>query len=167
MIDADLDGALKFFLISGNSRSALESKTDPVKNLYDLYKKEYKKTTKTLIDDTPRLSSFNETLNAIAQQYRQEDKTFTLELNEFADWTNQELNRLRGVDVPDGQNNYEFIRSADRPAFWDGRSSVTKTATVTPTSYDFTSRVASGTSVPVVSSLNILLSQQSIHLQFN
>ena len=155
VIGTELDAALKFFLSSGNSRSGLDSNKDPVKNLYDLYKREFKKNTKSIGDDKPRLASFNETLNAIADQYRQGDKTFSLELNEFADWTSGELDQLRGVHVPDDERTPIDTKSDDRPARWEGKVFMSKAESSTPsTSYDFTSRVVSGTNVPVVSHID-------------
>lgn len=153
-VDANLDAALKFFLVSGNTRSGAGSTGDAVKNLYDLYRREYKKNTKSSSDDTPRLASFNETLNAIVNQFRQGDRNFDLELNEYSDWTNDELNRLRGTHVPNEDNSFIDAKSDERPARWGGRIFMSKADSPSqPTSFDFTTRVVSGTNVSVVSIL--------------
>ena len=168
IVGTDLDAALKFFLSSGNSRSSSTSNRDPVKNLYDLFKKEFKKNTKSLDDDKPRLASFNETLNVIADQYRQGDRNFSLELNEYADWTRDELDKLRGTLAPEDDRLPIETKSDDRPGGWEGKTFMSKSESNAPaTNYDFVSRVVSGTSVPVVSQTSIDFPSLHSHYRSN
>ena len=151
LVSADLDAALKSFLSATTRRSSARGSIEAVKNLFDLYKKEFHRSTTARSGDRQRLVAFNETLNSLLEQYRQGGKTFTTGLNEYADWTHHELSKLRGTQVPDGQISPTNAKSGDRFLKWDG--SALKSKATVPASYDLTTRVASGTNVPVVSIL--------------
>lgn len=144
---ADLDSALASYLISTNAKSLPGQHTDAVKNLYNLYKQEFKRNGRSLGDDQQRLAAFTDTLNAITDQYRKGQQTFTFGLNEFSDRTADELSKYRGAQAPSLPFNSTNNQSDARLATWDGRSVLSKAVVALPSSYDLITRVVSGTKV--------------------
>ncbi|CAF4576467.1 unnamed protein product [Rotaria sp. Silwood2] len=152
VVSADLDVALETFLASTTGRSLVVNKADAIKNLYNLYKIEFNRGLKTKSDDKLRFIAFNNTLQDILDDYQKGEKTYTLGLNDHADWTEDEWRPLRnGVQIPEGDISKTNVKPGERLLTWDGKSSQSRT--IPPASYDLTKMVVSGTTVPVVLSI--------------
>ncbi|CAF2920158.1 unnamed protein product [Rotaria sp. Silwood2] len=146
---ANLDVALQSFLASTTGRSLEGNKADAVKNLYKLYKIEFNRNSSTKSDDKLRFMSFNKTLHDILDDYQKGEKTYTLGLNNHADWTEDEWKILRrGIQVPEGNISETNVRPGEHLLTWDGKS--LQGRTIPPTSYDLTRMVVPGTTVPFV-----------------
>ncbi|CAF1474251.1 unnamed protein product [Adineta steineri] len=144
----DLDKALETFIASTIGKSAGGSNSDAIQNLFNLYKKEFNRKTQTTNEEKLRLDSFSASLNTLVDHHRQGEKAYTLGLNNHSDWTQDELTKLNGVRVPQGNILTTNAKAGQRFTTWDGKIATGKTSL--PTSYDYTTRVASGTNVPVV-----------------
>jgi len=149
IVHGDLDAALNSFLASTKTRGSAGASAEAVKNLFNLYTKEFNGNLKTASEEKVRLTAFNDTINVIIDHYRQREKTYTVGLNIYSDWTKEESNKLRGVHVPQGEIKATNAKPGERFLTWDGKSSQSRSTL--PTSYDLTTRVAPGTNVPVVS----------------
>ncbi|CAF3481443.1 unnamed protein product [Rotaria sp. Silwood2] len=113
---------------------------------------EFNRNSNTKDQDKVRFTSFNKTLHDILDDYKKGDKTYTLGLNNHADWTHDEWKILRrGIRVPKGNITNTNVKSGERLLTWDGKSSQGRT--IPPVSYDLTKMVVSGTTVPVVLSV--------------
>ena len=149
---ADLDAALQSFLTSIMENSFVGNKANSTMNLHKLYKTKFNRTSTTENEENLRFMSFNNTLHAILDHHRQNNKTYTLGLNDYSDWTQDELNKLRsGIQIPQDKINETNAKPGDRLLRWDGKS--LQRRAVIQTSYDLTAMVVSGTNVPVVSIL--------------
>ncbi|CAF1012865.1 unnamed protein product [Rotaria sordida] len=147
MVSASLDVALQSFLASTTRKSLVGNKADSIKNLYNLYKIEFNRNSNTTSEDKVRFISFNNTLHGILNDYRQGEKTYTLGLNNYADWTQDELNILsHGIQLPKDHISKTNVKPGDRLLTWNGKSSHGRT--ILPTSYDLTTKVVPGTAVP-------------------
>ncbi|CAF1213277.1 unnamed protein product [Rotaria sordida] len=152
VVNANLDLALHSFLTLTKRKSLVGNKTDAIENLYNLYKIEFNRNSQRKSDDNLRFISFNNTLHDILDDYRQGEKTYTLGLNDHADWTEDEWRILRnGFRLPKGNLSNINVKPGDRLLTWKGRLS--KGRTIPPTSYDLTKMVVSGTTVPLVLSI--------------
>ncbi|CAF1934847.1 unnamed protein product [Rotaria magnacalcarata] len=148
MVAANLDVALQSFLTSLSGKSSTRVKSNAVKGLFNLYKAELNHHPKTASEENLRLNSFNETLNAIVYHHQLGDETYNLSLNEFADWTPDELARLRGIRIPEESIKNTSLRKGQRLLTWNGK--VAQGRATPPASFDYTDRVVAGTSVPVI-----------------
>ncbi|CAF3684307.1 unnamed protein product [Rotaria sordida] len=109
---------------------------------------EFNRNSKTTSEDKLRFISFNNTLHDILNDYRQGEKTYTLGLNDHADWTQDELSILRrGIQLPKGRISKTNVEPGDRLLTWNGKPSHGRTTL--PTSYDLTTMVVPGTAVPL------------------
>ncbi|CAF1167589.1 unnamed protein product [Rotaria sordida] len=97
---------------------------------------EFNRNSKTTSEDKLRFISFNNTLHDILNDYRQGEKTYTLGLNDHADWTQDELSILRrGIQLPKGRISKTNVEPGDRLLTWNGKPSHGRTTL--PTSYVF------------------------------
>ncbi|CAF1113547.1 unnamed protein product [Rotaria sordida] len=109
---------------------------------------EFNRNSKTTSEDKLRFISFNNTLHDILNDYRQGEKTYTLGLNDHADWTQDELSILRrGIQLPKGCISKTNVKPGDRLLTWNGKPSHGRTTL--PTSCDLTTMVVPGTAVPL------------------
>jgi hypothetical protein len=149
---SDLDNAFEDFLSSHSTSKSYEDYSVAVKNLYKLYRNEFKRPSITSAEENLRYSSFNDTVLNLLKDHQQGDKTYTVGLNKYADWTPDELNHLRGLRKPQGKIIGTNAEPNQRLLGLDGKEIQSKTATTAPpTSFDYTTLVVSGTNIPIVS----------------
>ncbi len=155
---SDLDNAFDNFLSSHSTSKSYEDYSVAVKNLYTLYRNEHKRPSITSAEDNLRYSSFNDTVLNLLKDHQQGDKTYTVGLNQYADWTPDELNGLRGVRHPQGKIIDTNAEPNERLLGLDGQEIQSKTATITlPASLDYTKLVVSGTNTPIVSIMPLFI----------
>jgi hypothetical protein len=100
---SNLDNAFDNFLSSHSTSKSYEDYSVAVKNFYKLYTNEFKRPSITSAEDNLRYSSFNDTVLNLLKDHQEGDKTYTVGLNKYADWTQDELHRLRGLRKPQGK----------------------------------------------------------------
>jgi hypothetical protein len=156
---SDLDTAFTTFLSSHvASTKSYEDHSIAVKNLYKLYKNEFSRPSMTSAEENTRFVSFNDTVLTLLKDHQQGDKTYTVGLNKYADWTPEELKSLRGLQRSNGKISNTNAKPNQRFLTLDGKDIQSKSAAVTiPSSFDYTTRVVSGTNTPIVSIISLFL----------
>jgi len=155
---SDLDTAFVNFLSSHLASKAYDDHSVAVKNLYKLYKNEFKRSPMTSAEENLRYASFNDTVLTLLKNHQQSDKTYTVGLNKYTDWTTHELKHLRGLQRPNEKISNTNAKPNQRFLTLDGKEIQSKAATVTvPSSFDYTTRVVSGTNTPIVSIILLFL----------
>lgn len=151
---SNLDTAFDAFLSSSSSSSgtgrSYQDDSATVKNLYKLYKQEYSRPFISSAIDNIRYGAFNETVFILLKDHQQGAKTYNVKLNKYTDWTSAELSELAGVRVPQNGISNTNTQPGQRLLSLDGKE-VQGKALVLSTSYDYTTRVVTGTNTPIVS----------------
>jgi hypothetical protein len=152
-VDAsDLGTAFATFLSSNLASKSYVDHSVAVKNLYKLYKNEFSRPSMTSVEENLRFASFSDTVLTLLKDHQQGDKTYTVGLNKYADWTPEELKSLRGLKRPNGKISNTNAKPNQRFLTLDGKEIQSKSAAVTASSlFDYTERVVSGTNTPIVS----------------
>ncbi|CAF1136608.1 unnamed protein product [Rotaria sp. Silwood1] len=149
VVNGNLELALQSFLASAKAKTSSQNNYDDVRNLYELYKIQFKRDLKAKSDDDLRFKAFNMRLNEILDHSRQGNKSYALGLNDHSDWTEDEWRILqRGARLPKGNFSHMSMKSSDRLLTWQGK--LLEGVMSVPASYDLTRMVVSGTNVPVV-----------------
>jgi hypothetical protein len=104
----------------------------------------------TLIEEKIRYASFNDTVFALLKDHQQGSKTYTVGLNKYADRTSEELSNLRGLRRPQGEISDTNAKPNQRFLTLNGIGIQGRT-TALPTSFDYTTRVVTGTNTSIVS----------------
>jgi hypothetical protein len=155
---SDLHDAFEDFLSSHSTSKSYEDYSVAVKNLYKLYRNEHKRPSITSAEENLRYSSFNNTVLNLLKDHQQGDRTYTVGLNQYTDWTPDELNRLLGVQHPQGKINDTNAEPNQRLLGLDGNEVQSKAATtIPPASFDYTTRVVIGTNTPIVSIMSLFI----------
>lgn len=146
---SNLDDAFKAFLTPSSTFRSSRDNGIAVNHMFKLFEDEFKRPSMTLIEEKLRFKAFNHTLFALLKDYQQGGKTYTVGLNEYADWTPTELNQLRGVRVPEGEIQHTNLKPNQLILPLTGRKAQSRSNTL-PSSFDFTELVVSGTNTPIV-----------------
>jgi len=155
---SDLDTAFKAFLTSSLTPKSFQDNSVVVKNLFKLYKNEFNRPAMTSIEEKIRYAAFNDTVFALLKDYQQGSKTYTVGLNKYADWTSEELSSLRGLRRPQGEISSTNAKPNQRFLPLNGKEIQSKTIAL-PSSYDYTTRVVTGTNTSIVSMILCLVTK--------
>jgi hypothetical protein len=153
---SDLDTAFKAFLTPSLAPKSFQEYSIAVKDLYKLYKIEFYRPSMTSVEEKTRFASFNDTVYILLQDYQQGDKTYTVGLNKYADWTADELQTLRGLRRPQGKISSTNAEPNQHLLTLDGNEIQSKASVVVPPSFDYTTQVVTGTNTPIVSMILLL-----------
>jgi hypothetical protein len=82
---SDLDNAFANFLSSSLVSKSYEDHSIAVKNLYKLYENEFIRSSMTSDEENLRFTSFSDTILTLLKDHQQDDKTYTVGLNKYAD----------------------------------------------------------------------------------
>ncbi|CAF4436733.1 unnamed protein product, partial [Didymodactylos carnosus] len=142
--------------LTQNKLSLLEN-SKFVQQLFDKFKSEYQRTYLNKQEQQQRLEQFKETLKSLILA-KVQDLTFQLKLNEFSDWTIDELQTLRGY-VPHNDSDRDAPIDKPQPILVDHRRrsslsrrrlSLSRRASSLPASFDWTGRVLTSNSAVTV-----------------
>jgi hypothetical protein len=151
-VDAsDLDTVFNAFLRSSLAPKSFQEYSVAVSNLYKLYTNEFSRPSMTSAEEKTRYASFNNTVYTLLKDYQQGDKTYTVGVNKYADWTAEELQTLRGLRRPQNNIISTNTESNQRILPLDGTEIQSKTGVALSSSFDYTTRVVTGTNTPIVS----------------
>jgi hypothetical protein len=123
-----------------------------VKKLFNLYKNEFNRLSLTSAEEKIRFASFNDTVMTLLKDHQQGNKTYTVGLNNYTDWTPEELSNTRGLRKPQGEVSSTNAKPNQRFLPLDGTELQGKTAAL-PSSFDYTTLVVYGTKTPIVSTI--------------
>ena len=146
---SDLDTAFQSFLKSASSARSSQDHSTAIKNLFALHQKEFNGQPKTAAEQTARYAAFKETINALLKESQQDSQTYAVRLNEFADKTADELKSFRGLRPPKSHDN-KTSPKVNQNLIPLNENRAQGRATTVPASYDYTTRVVSGTTTPIV-----------------
>jgi C1A family cysteine protease len=146
---SDLNSDFQNFLKSPVNSKSYQENSDTVAKLYQLYNNDFKRSTTTAAEEKTRFQAFNDTLNNLLKTFSGKSQTYTVGLNNYSDWTPEELKNLGGARVPQGAISITNAKSSQRLLTVDGNVLEGK-STVLPASFDYTQRVITGTNTPVV-----------------
>ncbi|CAF1324910.1 unnamed protein product, partial [Didymodactylos carnosus] len=118
--------------------------------LFDKFKSEYQRTYLNEQEHQQRLEQFKETVRGHILA-KVQDLTFQLKLNEFSDWTIDELQTLRGY-LPRNDSHRDAPRDKPQSILVQHRrrSSLSRRASSLPASFDWTGRVLTSNSAVTV-----------------
>ena len=144
---------LEKYLAQYPNRHGLNSNKTFINNMFDVFRSYHPRNFQTGNHETIRYSAFQETLKHIVDSGINTNRTFTVGLNKFADWTKPELQLLRGNIPAPPEIRQNFIMAgafAAQTALVSGKKKTTTVTTATDT-FDYTERVSVvNTSVPIV-----------------
>jgi hypothetical protein len=146
----NLDTAFKAFLTSSSTSRSYQDNSATVKKLFNLYKNEFNRLSLTSDEEKTRFASFNDTVMSLLKDHQEGEKTYTIGLNNFTDWTPEELRNTRGLQQPQGEIRSTNAKPNQRFLPLDGKRKQVKAAAL-PASYDLTALVVNGTNAPIVS----------------
>ena len=148
-VDAsELDVAFQQFLKSSSARS-LKDSSDDIKNLFKLYRTQFNLNFATTAAETTSYTAFNETVTLLFRISQQGNGTCTFELNEFADKTSETLKAYRGLQTPTGTIPSTNAKP-NQSLVSLNISNVLGRGALLLTTFDYTTRVVSGTRTPIV-----------------
>jgi C1A family cysteine protease len=145
----NLDTAFKAFLTSSSTSRSYQDNSATVKKLFNLYKNEFNRLSLTSDEEKTRFASFNDTVMSLLKDHQEGEKTYTIGLNNFTDWTPEELRNTRGLQQPQGEIRSTNAKPNQRFLPLDGKRKQVKAAAL-PASYDLTALVVNGTNAPIV-----------------
>ena len=149
-VDAsELDVAFQQFLRSSPSPRSLQDNAGNIRNLFTLYEKQFGRRSRTTAEETARYTAFNETVTLLLRISQQGSGTCNFELNDFADKTPEELRAYRGARTPSGTIPSTNAKPNQRLLTINAGEASSRTASL-PTTFDYTTRVVSGTRTPIV-----------------
>jgi hypothetical protein len=153
---SNLDDTFTSFLSSPYTSESHPYHSFAVKNLYELYKNKFSRSSMTSSEENDRYTSFHNNVLNLVKHHKQGDKPYTVGLNKYADWTDDELQNLRGLRRPHGRITRRNFKHHQRLSTLNERG-IQSPTTVLPSSFDYTTRVVSGTNTPIVSIILLFL----------